>query len=950
MIRFFKPLAVLFILLAGSNAWGQSALSPALANLPPSVKWQKINSEHFKVIFPKGFEKEANRFTNTLENIYVPASQSLGVRPRKFPIVLQNRMALSNGFVTIAPYRSEMYTFAPQHYTAVGNDDWMAHLVSHEYRHMVQFEKAVSKFNKFMYLLFGEYGAGFAASISVPSWFFEGDAVGVETAMGRSGRGRTPSFLMPFKANLIEKGGFNYYKQHLKSFRDFVPNHYVTGYLMTTDLKNEYGADIWDKITHQAFGHPYIPFTFSNSIKKHTGSYLVASYQSMMERQKKLYTDQISKVKPTSFQQLSPRINKTYTNYLFPNEMENGEIMAVKVGMGDIYKLVSIGTDGQEKNLKTLGVFKNNGYLSANDSVVVWIESEYDPRWFRQTYSVIKKMNIHDRKIIRLTEKSRFSAVSISPNGKFMIATHQSENSEHRLYLLNAQNGEILKIYDNPQNAFYSMPTIDSDNRHIAVLKQVEDGQQIIRKSIETGQEEALLFVNEEIIGHPIIRGPYLFYNSTFNGIDNIYGFNIDTRESFQVTNSVYGSFNPAVSRDGKKLLYNEYTVNGMNVVSTVFDPEKWLSKREVEYVGFDFQKTMVENEGIQDHLYTENQKEYEVEKYHKLGKSIRPVSWGIGVDPFTNEYIAGIISQDILSTTSMSALVRYNSNERTWKYTADISYQALYPIIDAGGGIANRSVRLLQQGDTLRAYGWKENTFRLGLRVPLLLTNSKYSKSLSFGSSAGVGSLENYVMSTNQDFPTNGNLFTLSSFLNFGRILRRSQLDVDTRWGQSFVLNLKQTPFGGDYQSTLFTGQGNFYFPGLFKHQSIKLQGKYQYQTNENYYHSSPIRYARGYTYTPFEKYTGLSANYKLPLAYMDFHVGPFINVQRIYTNLFYDYAMGSTSEISDKTLKSYGAEVSFNFNLMRFLLLFDVGLRYSYRPDRSTGFMEIIIGAATL
>ena len=31
----------------------------------------------------------------------------------------------------------------------------------------------------------------------------------------------------------------------------------------------------------------------------------------------------------------------------------------------------------------------------------------------------------------------------------------------------------------------------------------------------------------------------------------------------------------------------------------------------------------------------------------------------------------------------------------------------------------------------------------------------------------------------------------------------------------------------------------------------------------------------------------------------------------------------------------KSYGAELSFNFNLMRYLILFDLGIRYAYIPE---------------
>ena len=86
------------------------------------------------------------------------------------------------------------------------------------------------------------------------------------------------------------------------------------------------------------------------------------------------------------------------------------------------------------------------------------------------------------------------------------------------------------------------------------------------------------------------------------------------------------------------------------------------------------------------------------------------------------------------------------------------------------------------------------------------------------------------------------------------------------------------------------------------------------------------------------------------MPLWYPDIHLGPLLNVQRVYVNGFYDHGVGKLRDSPNFNLKSYGAEVSFNFNLMRFLLLFDVGFRYSYRPEFNDQRVELIVGAVTL
>ena len=74
----------------------------------------------------------------------------------------------------------------------------------------------------------------------------------------------------------------------------------------------------------------------------------------------------------------------------------------------------------------------------------------------------------------------------------------------------------------------------------------------------------------------------------------------------------------------------------------------------------------------------------------------------------------------------------------------------------------------------------------------------------------------------------------------------------------------------------------------------------------------------------------------------YPDLHIGPFLNIQRIYANVFYDHGtryIHYDPEINQTKQRDYyrsaGVEVSFDFNLMRFLSLFNMGVRYIYAFD---------------
>ena len=54
------------------------AQTPVLNTNPPGLKWRKIDTKDFKIIFPASYENEAQRMANTLQAIHAPEAQSLG--------------------------------------------------------------------------------------------------------------------------------------------------------------------------------------------------------------------------------------------------------------------------------------------------------------------------------------------------------------------------------------------------------------------------------------------------------------------------------------------------------------------------------------------------------------------------------------------------------------------------------------------------------------------------------------------------------------------------------------------------------------------------------------------------------------------------------------------------------------------------------------------------------
>lgn len=963
------------------TSWLAEAQDQVLENNPSSLKWRQVNTPGFRIIYPIGFDKEAQKMANTLQHLYEAESETMGNEtPKKISIILQNQNAISNGFVTLGPRRSEFYTMPPQDYNFIGTNRWLDLLAVHEFRHIVQFQQSKTGWNKLFYYLFGENTQAGMAFSAAPAWFWEGDATAIETSFTRSGRGRIPSFNRVFRANLLEGKRFNYHKQHLRSYKDFIPNHYVLGYHYATHLRRRTkDPDILEKVSHSAFGWPFIPFTFSNALKKHTGHFIVDNYEMMMDELDSVWSKQLEGVDVSLFEQITNRKNGAFTDYAFPRVLEDGTIIALKSGIGDVEQFVSL-SGGKEKKEFVPGIMNNSGMLSSTQYKVVWNEYHYDPRWRVKTYSVIKSYDFASNELRTITKKSRYAGAAISPDGYKIATVLTTEDNDNYLVVVDYYSGKEVKRFENPENAFYSMPRWSDNGEKIVVLKTTDQGKAVAVIDNATGEERVLIPSGYENIGHPVLYQNYLFFNSPYNGIDNIYALDLDTQQRYQVTSSKYGAYNPAISNDGQYIYYNDHTVNGLDVVRIPFSPRNWKPITQVEDRSVKYYEPLVEQEGHEDILDEVPNVEYPVSKYSKLGHIFNLHSWGPFATTDLNQAQFGIFSRDVLSTTTMSLGYNYDIEEETGFASATLSYQGLYPIIDfevqKGDRISDRGTI---RGEEVK-FKWDELSFETGLRLPLLLTRSKYHTQLSIGNAVRVtkvSEFENSVLGESRLAPindtlafffrdelANGDLISNRASLSFFRLMKQSTRDLNSKWGQSITFEHFSTPYGGDFQGRLFALRANFYFPGVFKHHSFYIRTGYQSReadlSGDLYYFRNRIFKPRGFSYPDHEQFSSIQLNYALPIWYADVALGPVLNIKRLRANGFYDAGRGigknyfieftasqprAFYSTLDESYYSAGLELLVDFNVMRFTPEISVGVRYSYLLTTNETNIELLL-----
>lgn len=920
---------------------------------PASQDWKQVNTSKFKVIYPKGNDSLAIGLAKRLESWYSSVSSSLNAYPKKLPLVLRSHTTRSNGFVTLAPRRSEFFTMPPQDYNFAGTNLWLDLLAIHEFRHIVQYEKSKTGFNKLLYTVFGEEALSGMSYLAVPTWFWEGDAVAMETALTPSGRGRMPEFGMAFRANLLEKGSYSYNKQYLRSFKDFVPDHYITGYYMVSYLRRQYPENPWEDIVEEAFRKPYIPFTFSRAIKKKTGSNLVKTYKNMVGEAERLWRNQIAYIDTTSAHIISHKA-KVYTNYMFPQVGVNGNAIALKSGLGDISQIVSVNEKGEEKTEVVTGFIASSGMLSAQKGLVVWNEFRPDIRWGARTATVIKLYDLQERKLKTVTGPSRYSAADLSPDATKIATVYVSETNESWLVILDRHTGKELFRFSNGDKGFVSMPRWSVDGHYILALLVTEKGKTIIQADVETGMVKKLLPFSFENYGNPLQYGDYVLFNADYNGIDNIYAISLSTGDTFQVTSRPYGAFSPAIDKENNLLLFSDYEANGMRIASMPYQPQAWIPLSEVKRLKERYFAPWLSQEKDTNLYKNIEGISYEVGRYAPFNHLFNVHSWGLlWTENLFEELTVGIKSQDVLSTTTIAAGYAYNPFERTGYGFGQISYQGFFPVIDLNVHAGNRSIQeqYSKEGESVKEKTeWQEQHLTLGLRLPLNITRSKYSRSLSFESRLGFTKVDGYDLPVRKyTQQANGTLATLHYGIVYSRLLKKSKRDIHSRWGQVLRSGYVHTPVGGDYHGFRAFVSVNLYNPGLFKHHSFIVKTGYQFQDlDNNYRFSNAISYPKGYGYTPFDHFYLASFNYTLPLFYPDWSIGPFLYLQRLQGNVFHDRGWGMLTNIPNTfELSSSGLELSIDFNFMRFTPLLNVGIRCFYLHERDSFGNQLIIGA---
>ena len=352
---------------------------------PSSLKWMQIKTGRFTVIYPENYGSGGKAFAASLDQAYSKLITLFPEKKFRIPVIIHNLSTQSNGYVAWAPKRMEIYPTPEQNTIPL---DPNKQLAIHELTHVYQMESINVGFSKVMSLFLGEQFTGIVSSL-LPLWLMEGDAVFAESFLTESGRGRSPSFQKQLKALTVGTSFYKYDKSLNGSFRDFVPDHYESGYQMVTWALAKYDPKIWNKVFNYTGEQPFTLNPVNISLSKSARLSKKKLYRETFDTLKTIWTKEISADDALQYETINPDKRGKYINYYSPVFAGTDSLFAIKTSLSAPPVFVLINPSKKtEKKIHYPGQIKP-WFISYANGKLVWLENKPDKKWENRDYSVI---------------------------------------------------------------------------------------------------------------------------------------------------------------------------------------------------------------------------------------------------------------------------------------------------------------------------------------------------------------------------------------------------------------------------------------------------------------------------------------------------------------------------------------------------------------------------------
>lgn len=773
-------------------------------------------------------------------------------------------------------------------------------------------------------------GQALGNDLSIPNWFFEGDAVFNETLVSPQGRGRLPYFYNGFRALWAEGKDYSYMKIRNGSYRDYTPDWYPLGYMLVAYGRDTYGNDFWKNVTHDAASYKGGFYPFQRAIKKYSGK----TFEAFRNDGLLHFKNEFGLVPgQDSHEPFRPR--EDFANHSkhfdadreYPAFINDSTLIYIKTTYDHIHQFVIKDKKG-EREVAEADISIDN-YFNYNNGKIVYSTYKPDPRWGYRNYSNLVVLDINTGNERRLTIKTKYFSPAFSADGKVIVAVEEATSGKSDLHLIDAETGKLILVIPNKHHLYFTYPKFYGKDKLITAVRSNTGKMSLAEIDIKTGDAKYLFPFTYQPIAFPVVRKDTVYFSMTSGKDDDLRALNLTTGELFWQPGyshkGAFGYYQPAVS--DKAMAWVGFTAEGYKIIETGKAEMKWL--KVICCSLQDFEIGALEKDSATNLLPKIKTEPLPITQYPKF---YHPFNFHSLIPNFSDpNYQLSLSGENVLNTLQTDISFTYNRDEGYKDFGFDAVYGALFPYITAGADYTIDR-KGFYKGSNIY---WNETQVHAGLQVPLDLSGGKHYTNLQFGSSLVYS--QTHFQQAYQGLFNDRQYIYSSNFISFSNSTQQARKNIYPEFAQSISLRYRSAITS--LSAKQFTATSSLYFPGLFVNQSLVLGAAFQEKDKNNVISfSNDFPFSHGYEAENLHQMEKLNANYHFPIAYPDWGFANTLYILRIRGNAFYDYTHATDFFTSGAQFKgdfrSTGAEIYFDTKFFNQTAI-TFGLRYSRLLD---------------
>ena len=982
-MKFFYKIIFLICLLVPATANAQFYVT---GDDPGKLKWNYIDTDNFRVIYPMGSDSLAREYAYKLEKYKIPVSRSTGYMAgegdgKLMPAVLHTYNG-ANGSVAWAPKRMDLFTLP----TAYDPEPmpWSTMLAVHEGRHVTQMQFGMTGNQRPFGYAFGQMWNILVSLVYPGLYGIEGDAVIAETALTQSGRGRTADFLNYYRIAFDQGDYRTWDRWQFGSQKHYTPDHYALGYMTFGAVRYLYDYPMLMKDGYNMASKKILNLSpFISLIKERSGKkFKKEVFPEIRDTMQAIWSRDAQARAPFIYMEevtMEPCLYTDYTNTVVSGDT----VYTVKKGYTDTPKLVSIDSEGNEKLMTHLPHEVSN--LRVHDGKIYWSEDKPDERWSMKSDSRIRYVDMttgkkgtcderYDLLFSPSFSKDRMSAtLYFTEGGSAIYIDGQTYMAPDSLQIVEtAWIGDMIYASAVSDNGF-GIYSFDGD--HWETVLQPQPVKITDFKNV--GNE--LAFICDR------------------TGVNELYHFDPISGDLSQKTSTRYGASDFTYSQDGEYLYFSSPTLKGLQMYRAPVDS---LIDRKVDFAEkykyiladclSEQENQIARKQGAAESVNQDIKVNIsEPKRYRKAANMFYIHSWApvyVSVDNIMNMSFdrifqaaslgASAIMQNRLSTGvgEFGYSAHKDPYDRTkWRHSGHFkyTYSGLYPVFEAQIDFNDRAARqfnttIFKKGDkagfSMDSHELSSPYFegRISTYIPFNFTSGGWYRGLvpklsytitndMFNTSAAVlentGEIEGFGYPGNPPFigvleGKNRFRHYLSGSVRAYTMLSTPNSAVYPRWGIGAEIGASGSFNTGRIISPMGYAYLYGYVPGFTPEQGLKLSVMHQQMLDSKAIFAQPTVSVmpRGLASTPsLSSYmaiynpaiTKISADYAIPIYIGDISIGGgLVYIKRLCLTPHVDYTRAGQTD-----LLSVGSALTFDLNGLIWIgWPVSIGATYSY------------------